>query len=59
MNKKFILRAYIVLASMWSLWWLYRIGNQYDGIMLETVLINAVVPIPLYFAIRWILNAFN
>ena len=59
MNKKFILRAYIVLASMWSLWWLYRIGNQYDGIMLETVLINAVVPIPLYFAIRWILDAFN
>ena len=56
-NKKFVLRIYIILAVCWSSWWLIRIGNRYDGIMDSTIMINAIVPIPLYFALRWVLNA--
>ena len=59
MNRLFILRLYIVLAIGWSAWWLYRINDGRDGIMPETVLINAFVPIPLYVGVRWILNALD
>ena len=59
MNTKFILRIYIVAAVCWSSWWLFRIGNRFDGIMDSTIMINAIVPIPLYFGIRWILKALD
>ena len=59
MKKEFISRIYIVLAVGWSSWWLYRINDYRDGIMTDTVLINALVPIPLYFGVRWILNALD
>jgi len=59
MNKKLISRIYIVLALVWSAWWMYRYGDSMDGIMPETVLVNALAPIPLYFGIRWILNALD
>tara|TARA_E500000178_G_C16947169_1_gene719390 strand:- start:1105 stop:1290 length:186 start_codon:yes stop_codon:yes gene_type:complete len=56
-NKKFVLRIYIVLAVSWSCWWLFRFGNVTDGIMDSTIIINSIIPIPLYFALRWILTA--
>ena len=58
-NKKFVLRIYIVLAVCWSIWWLVRWNDSGDGIYQEEIIMNALVPLPLYFAVRWILNALN
>ena len=58
-NKKFVLRIYIVLAACWSIWWLIRWNDRGDGIYQEEIIMNALVPLPLYFAVRWILNALN
>ena len=62
MNKNIttaILRTYIVLSLCWSSWWIFRYFDMYDGIMQDTIIINALAPIPLYFALRWILNSFK
>ena len=56
-NKELIIRIYIVLAVMWSLSWLIRWGNDYDGIFQHEIIINSLIPIPLYFAIKWILKS--
>ena len=58
-NKKAILRIYIVLAACWSFSWLMRWNNMKDGIPQIELLINALVPLPLYFAVWWILKAFD
>ena len=58
-NKTAILRTYLVLSICWSSWWLYRYFDMYDGIMQDTIIINSLAPIPLYFGLRWILNSFK
>ena len=56
-NKELVLRVYIVLAVSWSSWWLIRFNYKYDGIYQEEIIINSLIPIPLYFAIKWILKS--
>ena len=58
-NIKATLRIYIVLGVCWSSWWLIRWGDNYDGILQHEIIINALIPLPLYFAVRWILKAFK
>ena len=56
-NKEFVLRVYVVLAVIWSSWWLIRYNDMHDGIYQEDIIINSLIPIPLYFAIKWILKS--
>ena len=57
-NKKFVLRVYIVLAVMWSSYWfLFKWNVSNDGIYNEDIFIYMLTPIPLYFALWWILKS--
>jgi hypothetical protein len=56
-NKELVLRIYIVLAVSWSSWWLIRFNDMQDGIYQHEIIINSLIPIPLYFAIKWILKS--
>ena len=57
-NKELVSRVYIVLAVCWYLWLLYVWGKWHyrDGLREETF-IGLLIPIPLYFAIKWILKS--
>ena len=55
--KKGLLRIYLVLGAVWSLYFLhhYFYGPTKDDILL----IMIILPIPIYFALKWILEGFS
>ena len=59
LNKKAILRTFVVLALCWSSFWFFKLGVPNDGLCDGTIMILILSPIPLYFGIWWILNAFD
>ena len=58
-NKKAVLRIYIVLALCWSAWWFYNLNNPNDGLFEFDIMIRVLLPVPIYFGLRWILDAFK
>ena len=53
--KKGNFRIYIVLSVLWFCFFLYgsQTGHGYD------LIYTALIPIPLYFVLRWILKGFE
>ena len=55
--KKGLLRIYLVLGTVWSLFFslLYFYGPTKD----DGLLIMIILPIPIYFTLKWILEGFS
>ena len=55
--KKSLLRIYLVLGTAWLLFFtsIYFYGPTKD----EALIIMIILPIPIYFALKWILEGFS
>tara|TARA_B110000261_G_C12954613_1_gene305880 strand:- start:224 stop:424 length:201 start_codon:yes stop_codon:yes gene_type:complete len=55
--KKGLLRIYLVTGTVWSLFFtsLYFYGSTKD----DRLLIMIILPIPIYFTLKWILEGFS
>jgi hypothetical protein len=55
--KKSLLRIYLVLVTVWSLF--FTLLYFYVPTKDKGVLIMIILPIPIYFTLKWILEGFS
>ena len=62
--KKGMFRIYVVLSIIWFIFWIFSfVANDYtgdfDSAAGHITLLTAIIPLPLYFVIKWILKGFE
>ena len=65
--KKGIFRIYIVVSIVWSMFWFFGAINSFDTLLQGKTLYGTdalliamtILPLPLYFVLKWILKGFE
>ena len=60
--NKGIFRIYLVLSIIWFIFWILPVAlgdGNFGSQAGQTALLTAIIPLPLYFILKWILKGFK